>query len=171
VARLIIGVVASDQITSSVLGTESFVSQGGTAICGGNKSCGTAAEITATVLAGISSVLPNPSPLSRETVDLYRAVGIREYESIMKNKAFLPGTNSLEGRQFAMTLEEALEYANIDPNKVAIIKATVDKNVLQYLDFSKTIDTFIFKNGVITVQPGVQSQMFHQFLKSIEHVF
>ncbi len=79
-----------------------------------------------------------------ETVDLYRAVGTREFESVMTNKAFLPGGNSLEGRQFAMTMDEALTYANADPGKVAILRATIQKDALSAFDFSKKILTPLY---------------------------
>ena len=107
----------------------------------------------------------------RDTIDLYRAVGVREFDSVARNKAFLPSGNSLEGRQFAFTQDEALRYADNDPNKVAILKATVRSDVLPHLDFSENIDPHIFRNGVITVQPGEQSDLFHEALKAIEHVF
>ena len=89
----------------------------------------------------------------------------------MKNKNFLPGGNSLEGRQFALSLDEALKYADTDLSKAAIMRATVNKNALQSFDFSKNIDPFIFKNGVYTVQPGKQSQILTESIQAIEHVF
>lgn len=101
---------------------------------------------------------------AKGTVDLYRAVGVREYQSVMGSGKFLPGANSLEGRQFARTLEEALKYADTDPAKAAILKVTVPEDVLPAFDFSKAIDPQIFKNGVFTVQPGAQSELFHQSL-------
>jgi hypothetical protein len=103
-----------------------------------------------------------------ETVDLFRAVGVREFDSIAKNKAFLPGGNSLEGRQFAFSFDEALKFADTDLSKVAIIRATVNKNAIPSFDFSKSIDPFIFKNGVITVQPGKQSQILLDATRSID---
>ena len=106
-----------------------------------------------------------------ETVDLFRAVGVREFDSIAETGAFRPGGNSLEGRQFGFTLEEALAFVDADPTKVAIIKATIDRKALSSFDFSKDIDPFIFRNGVVTVQPGDQSDIFHRALRSIDHVF
>jgi hypothetical protein len=47
----------------------------------------------------------------------------------------------------------------------------VDADVLEAIDFSKSIDPFIFKNGVYTVQPGVQSELFHAAIQAITHVF
>jgi len=34
-----------------------------------------------------------------------------------------------------------------------------------------TIDPHMFTNGVITVQPGLQSELFHAALRSITHVY
>jgi RHS repeat-associated protein len=113
---------------------------------------------------------PGAPKTGDELVDLYRSVGVREYESIMQNKAFLPGGNSLEGRQFAKTLDEALNYADTDLSKVAVIKTQVPKSVVDQLDFTKSIDPHIFKNGVITVQPD-KSALFNESLKTIEHAF
>ena len=105
------------------------------------------------------------------TVDLYRAVGVREFESVTSTGKFLPGANSLEGRQFAYTMEEALKYADTDLSKVAVLKASVRGDAISAFDFSKAIDPHIFSNGVITVQPGPQSELFHQMLIGIDHVF
>lgn len=106
-----------------------------------------------------------------DTIDLYRAVGVREFNSVMDSGAFLPAANSLEGRQFALTMGEALSYADADISKVAILRATIDRSALGALDFSNNIDPFIFKNGVVTVQPGVQSDIFHAALRSIDQAF
>jgi RHS repeat-associated protein len=106
-----------------------------------------------------------------ETASLFRAVGERELKSVMESGKFLPGGNSLEGRQFATTLEEALAYADTDASKVAIIEVSVDADVLEAIDFSESIDPFIFRNGVYTVQPGVQSDLFHAAIQAITHAF
>ena len=102
-----------------------------------------------------------------EYIDLYRVVGHREYESIKRNKAFLPGANSLEGRQFAFTKSEVLKYAETDPSKIAVVKVTVPKDILKSLDFSGAIDTNIFINGVVTVQPE-ESSLFNSSIVSID---
>lgn len=107
---------------------------------------------------------------AEKTVDLYRAVGVREFNDVMANKVFQGAGNSMSARQFGFTMEEALKFANADPSKVAILKATVPESILPKLDFSKTIDSFIFKNGVITVHPEMQP-LFNQSLKAVEHVY
>ncbi|MCB5179392.1 hypothetical protein [Streptomyces antimicrobicus] len=106
-----------------------------------------------------------------DTVDLYRAVGVREFEGVMKTGGFHPGGPSLEGRQFALTQNQALGYANWDKSKVAILKVTVDRSSLGRFDFSRDIDVSIFRNGVITVQPGAQSDIFHDALKGSNMFF
>jgi len=101
------------------------------------------------------------------TIVLYRVIGIREYNSIKENKAFLPGGNSLEGRQFAFTEAEVLEYADTDSSKIAVAKAVVPKSILEKLELSKNIDANIFINGVITVQPET-SEFFNNAIINIE---
>ena len=76
---------------------------------------------------------------------------MREFDAVKATGKFSPGGNSLEGRQFAFSLDEALNYASTDLSKSAVLKATVKKSALPHLDFSKNIDPHIFKNGVLTV--------------------
>jgi len=102
-----------------------------------------------------------------ETVDLYRVVGVRELESIFVNKAFLPGMNSLEGRQFAFTEHEVINYALTDSSKIAVAKAVIPKEILDNLDYSNHIDVKIFINGVVTVQPE-ENELFNESIIRIE---
>jgi len=44
--------IASDQIVSGITGNESYVHKGGSALCGGNETCGTVAEVALTMGAG-----------------------------------------------------------------------------------------------------------------------
>ena len=106
-----------------------------------------------------------------DLVDLYRAVGVREFESVTSTRQFVPGGGSLEGRQFALSFDEALKFADGDPSKVAILRATVERRGLDGVDFYRDIDPHIFKHGVFTVQPGTQSQQFHQSLRGVFHEF
>jgi len=109
---------------------------------------------------------------SNDVVDLYRAVCVREYESVMSTGRFVPAENSLEGRRFALSPEEALAYADTDISKVAILRITVDRSAIDGVaDFSTLIGPFIFKNGVYTVQPDEQSELFYVGLRSISHEF
>jgi hypothetical protein len=100
-------------------------------------------------------------------IALYRVVGVREYASINENKAFYPGENSLEGRQFAFTEKEVLEYAATDSSKIAVAKAIIPKSIIGKLELSHNIDTNIFINGVVTVQPEM-SDLFNGSVINIE---
>ena len=102
-----------------------------------------------------------------ETVDLYRVIGVRERASIYLNKAFLPEMNSLEGRQFAFTEQEAVNYALTDPSKIAVAKAVIPKNILENFDYSANIDIKIFINGVITVHPE-KNRLFNESIIKIK---
>jgi hypothetical protein len=73
-------------------------------------------------------------------------------------------------RRRAGSKDHGDEYAAADPSKVAILKVTVQREVIPALDFSTAIDPHIFNNGVITVQLGAQSDLFHRFLLAIEHL-
>jgi len=55
---------------------------------------------------------------------------------------------------------------------VAILRATVSRSSVEGVaDFSKSIDPFIFRNGVFTVQPGLQSEIFHDGLRGVTHAY
>ena len=67
--------------------------------------------------------------------------------------------------------DEALRYADTDLSKVAVFRVTIDRKALDVPDFSDRIDPALFPNGVVTVQPGVQSDVFHEAIRRLEHVF
>lgn len=132
----------------------------------GAASWGRSASVRGDVVAA------NTARAADDTIDLYRAVGVREYESVMSTGRFTPAANSLEGRQFALSLDEALAYADTDLSKVAILRATVSRSGVEGVaDFSTRIDPFIFRSGVYTIQPGMQSDLFHAGLRGISHAF
>lgn len=108
-----------------------------------------------------------------ETVDLFRAVDPGEFDSIMSTGKFLPHPGALESKQFAVSLDETLDFANhrINLTKSAIVKVTVNKSVLTHIDFSLDIDTLFFRQGVYTVQPGTQSKIFHEGMVGLEHAY
>ena len=134
--------------------------------CAGWYAAGGIAGMVVGVVAtvGVSAELQ----AAEKTVDIYRAVGVREFEDVMANQAFRAGTNSMEARQFALTLEDALAYAETDLSKVAILKATIPEAVLEMFEFSRNIDVMIFKSGVVTVQPELL-ELLNSSISHIEH--
>jgi RHS repeat-associated protein len=105
---------------------------------------------------------------STRSVTLYRAVEPLEYESIMATKQFSWGPTPTNMKQFAFTLEEAIEFANTNRSYSAIIKVTVDESVVAFGDFSKTIDPWIFKNGVLTF---TDLEALNKAVSEVSHVF
>jgi hypothetical protein len=105
-----------------------------------------------------------------DTIDLYRAVGVREYESIKATHMFLPGGNSLEARQFVFTEGEALKYAYTDVTKVAIVKVTVPSKTIARYHYTKDTDVSIFTNGVLTVYEE-DLAFFNSTIINIEFVY
>ncbi len=107
---------------------------------------------------------------STKTVTIYRAVGVREFESLMATKQFNWGPQPTMMKQFGFTLEEALAYANTSPSYVAIVKVTIDESAVALAHFSRTIDAHIFKNGVLTFGDESLAAL-NSAIKSISHVF
>jgi RHS repeat-associated protein len=105
------------------------------------------------------------------TVNLYRAVSPAEFDDVMRTGAFRAVPGAFEGKQFGLTLEETIQFADAAPDTGAILKATIPQSTFEQLQFSNTIDPFIFKSGVITAQPGAQMTLLNSTVISIEHVF
>ena len=171
VAALVAVAIIAPEIVAAAAIIAAEAAEGGAAV-----EVGLAAEAAVEAEAGLAAgaAVEAEAGLAAEageTTDLFRAVGVREFNAVMESGQFLPGANSLEARQFAFTLDEALQYASTDASKVAVLQATIDSSALPAFDFSTAIDSTIFRNGVITVQPGAQSDIFHAALVAITHVF
>jgi RHS repeat-associated protein len=107
-----------------------------------------------------------------ETVDLFRAVSPAEFDDIISfGFRPAPGGRSLAGKQFTLSLEEALKFADQVPDAAAIIRLRVPRSTFNQLEFSQSIDPFIFRSGVVTAQPGAQQQLLNQTLITVEHAF
>jgi len=108
-----------------------------------------------------------------ETGYLFRAVSPAEFEDIFRVGGFraAPGGQSLSGKQFALSLEEALQVADQVPDAAAIIRVRVPISTFNKLEFSQSIDPFILRSGVVTAQQGAQQQVLNQTLITIEHAF
>ena len=74
-----------------------------------------------------------------------------EYLDIVKKQKFDLSIHSLEGKQFGLTSSEVFRFTDFDISKVGVFKVTIPKKILEKFHYSNTIDTAIFKSGVITV--------------------
>jgi RHS repeat-associated protein len=106
-----------------------------------------------------------------ETVPMYRAVSPDEFDDIMATGSFRPVPSGLQGKQFGLDLDETIRFANQFPDLAAIVRVNVPRSTFNQFDFSTSIDPFIFRSGVVTVQPGAQQTALNNTLTSIEHVF
>ncbi|ALU64322.1 hypothetical protein DA70_11540 [Pandoraea pnomenusa] len=123
-------------------------------------------------LAGVFSK-PNATvpTLDSRTTTLYRAVSPEEYYSIMNSRQFSFGPTGSEMKQFGFNLNEVLRYANFQSDYAAIISAEVPTSVLGRFNISNSVDPFIFKNGVLTINGQSGLNLFNSALKNVGHAF
>lgn len=106
-----------------------------------------------------------------ETTTLYRAVSPEEYSSIMQTGRFSFGPGANEMKQFGFNLNEVMAYANTAADYAAIVKVDIPTSVLGKFGVSYSIDPFIFKNGVLSVERMGQLDFFNSVAKNIGHAF
>ena len=106
------------------------------------------------------------------TQDIYRAVGVEEYEDIMSTGRFrgIEG-KTLAAKGFGNDFYETLEFANksINKDKVAIIKVTIPQSVYDQLNYMN-LDASIFKSGTPVVEPDMLD-FFNDSITNIEHFY
>ncbi|MDE6761314.1 MAG: hypothetical protein K2J90_11640 [Lachnospiraceae bacterium] len=108
---------------------------------------------------------------SSSTVDMYRAVGVDEYEDIMSNGKLRGTTGTLAAKQFGNDFDETLNWAgkSINNDKVAIIKVTIPKELYNRLNHME-LDSWEFPSGTVTVEPEMLEE-FNNSIISIEYVY
>lgn len=74
-------------------------------------------------------------------------------------------------KQFGFNLNEVLRYANFQSDYAAIISAEVPTSVLGRFNISNSVDPFIFKNGVLTINGQSGLNLFNSALKNVGHAF
>ena len=109
---------------------------------------------------------------SSNTKDIYRAVGVEEYEDIIATGKFrgIEG-KTLMTKEFGNDFNETLEFANksINKDKVAIFKVTIPENIYNQLNHMN-LDPSIFKSGTPVVEPEMLD-FFNNSIINIEHFF
>ncbi|MEO1086327.1 MAG: polymorphic toxin-type HINT domain-containing protein [Acidobacteriota bacterium] len=110
---------------------------------------------------------------SSESVDLFRGVSPEEFDDIFRFGGFrsAPGSEGLIGKQFGLKLEEVLKFSDHFPEVAAVVKVRIPKSTFDQLDFSRSIDPFIFRNGVITAQPGRQLDLLNDTIEQLDQAF
>jgi RHS repeat-associated protein len=104
-------------------------------------------------------------------VDLYRAVGEREFKDVITTKIFRQAPNgaSLEVKQFGLDFNETLKLADFLRNTVAIIRVRIPRSIFNTLD-KTPVDPSILKSGSVTVQPN-KLDVFNRSIIEIEQAF
>jgi RHS repeat-associated protein len=125
------------------------------------------------IVGGVVGAEASAGPRGPPQVSMFRAVGPAEFDDIMGTGQFraAPGGASLAGKQFGLTLGEVLKFTDHYRDAAAIVRVDVPQSSFAQFDFSRSIDSFIFKSGVVTVQPGAQQTLLNGTLTAVEHVF
>ena len=105
------------------------------------------------------------------TTTIYRAVSPEEYASIMKSGQFSFGPAGSEMKQFGFNLNEVLNYSNFAPDYAAIVSADVPTSLLGSFNISNSIDPFIFRGGVLTVNGQSGLDLLNSIVKNISHAY
>jgi hypothetical protein len=110
------------------------------------------------------------SKTGNQLISIYRAVGPDEFYSVMKSGKFNVIPNGLQAKQFGLSLEETLKFANKYSDIGAIIEVKIPINILRKIGDFTHVDRFLFKNGTITIHldklvefNNVIQQIIHRF--------
>ncbi|SBV99263.1 hypothetical protein KL86CLO1_11165 [uncultured Eubacteriales bacterium] len=99
---------------------------------------------------------------------IYRGVGPNEFYSVVVSGKF--DTTGMEVKQFGLDKQDTINFAERYPNIAAVLEVKIPKGVLNKIgDFTK-VDTTIFKNGTVTIQPE-NLDIFNKYIKEILHIY
>jgi hypothetical protein len=108
--------------------------------------------------------------LSEPTVDLFRAVSPEEFYDIQNTGLLRFKEGAMEAKQFGLSFDETLRFADTDTQYAAIIKVQIPQSTLDNLS-SHPVDTFIFKSGTATAEGQGQLKLLNSTAIVIEHAF
>jgi hypothetical protein len=103
---------------------------------------------------------------------LYRAVGDKEFFSIMSTSKFscLPGGVGV--KYFGKNYEETLKFADliINRNIVAVVEVSIPCGVVRNVGDFINVDPFLFKHGTVEIWED-NLDVFNNAIHSIVHIF
>ncbi|MCB1032595.1 MAG: hypothetical protein KDD47_02025, partial [Acidobacteria bacterium] len=106
-----------------------------------------------------------------DLVDLFRAVSPEEFYDIQNLQRFRTAPNSLNAKQFGLSLDEVLALSDYLPDAAAIVRVRVPRRVLDALDRTP-VDASILRSGSVTAHAGSQLDLLNDSIVGfIEHVF
>lgn len=101
---------------------------------------------------------------------MYRAVGPDEFYDVMKTGEFSVIPNGLQAKQFGLSFEETLKFAEKYSDIGAVIEVKLPTDVLNKLGDFTQVDRFIFKNGTVTINADKLGE-FNKAIKEIIHKY
>ena len=108
--------------------------------------------------------------VSEQTTSLYRAVSPDEFDEIMKTGNFSIIPDGLQAKQFGLSFDETLRYADNFSDYGAIVEAKVPQSVLDNIADYTPVDPFIFKSGTVTI-PFDYIDEFNRAIEDISHKY
>ncbi|NLK96352.1 MAG: hypothetical protein GX275_14385 [Clostridiales bacterium] len=87
----------------------------------------------------------------------------------MKTGEFSVIPNGLQAKQFGLSFEETLEFAEKYSDIGAVIEVKLPKEVINELGDFTQVDNFIFKNGTVTIQADKLGE-FNKAIEQITHI-
>jgi hypothetical protein len=105
--------------------------------------------------SGVFGSKPIVTPLeaAHQYVDLYRAVGVEEYQDIIEQGKFRCVEGHTSVKYFGRNLKETIDFANKDINlhAVAVFQTRIKKTVLDELGDTTPLDINIFPSGTVVI--------------------
>jgi len=90
---------------------------------------------------------------SGDTIFLYRAIGDKEFYSIMQTEKFscLPGGVGI--KYFGKSFKDTLRFAEkvINRNIVAVVEVEVSRSVVEQIGDFVDVDPFLFRRGTVEI--------------------
>ena len=103
---------------------------------------------------------------------LYRAVGVEEYLSVVRNKCFdvHPDGLGAEVKYFGNDFAETLKFVNsaLGKSYVAIFEISILTSVVNAIDDKTPVDATIFKSGTVVIQ-SADLDFFNKNIRYISH--
>jgi len=101
---------------------------------------------------------------------LYRAIGPEEFYKVMKTGEFSISGTGMAAKQFGLSLEETIAFAERYPDIAAVIEVKVPTYMLNRIADLTRVDGFLFKNGTITIRAENLAE-FNRIVQEINHVY
>jgi hypothetical protein len=105
------------------------------------------------------------------TTTLYRAVSPEEYSSVMNSGQFSFGPAGSEMKQFGFNMNEVLNYSNFASDYAAIVRAEIPTSLLGNFNVSNSIDPFIFRSGVLTINGQSGLNFLNSVVTNLGHAY